>query len=143
VSAAGRARSRATTRGPRRGMTLVEVIVAIVILVGATLTMGGFVSRFAHTTSVAELRASAAEIAAERLETVKQAPAYARLEASYEGVDSALAGRPGYRRATLVERVTRADAATGGVDDYTLVTVVVTHAALSAPVRKTTVISAF
>ncbi|MFL5580632.1 MAG: hypothetical protein ACJ8AO_09670 [Gemmatimonadaceae bacterium] len=124
-------------------MTLVEVIVAIVILVGATLTMGGFVSRFAHTTSVAEVRATAAEIAAERLEAIKQAPAYATIEATYEGVDSTLAGRPGYRRATVVNRVTRRDPATGGVDDYALVTVVVTHAALAAPVRKTTVVSAF
>jgi prepilin-type N-terminal cleavage/methylation domain-containing protein len=125
----------------RRGMTLVEVIVAIVILTGATLTMGGFISRFAHTASVSGIRATAAELAADRLETVKQAPTYAALEETYRGDEATIAGHPGFRRATVISHVARSER--GGLDDYMLVTVVVTHASLGAPVKKTTIISAF
>lgn len=125
----------------RLGMTLVEVIVAIVILTGATLTMGGFVSRFAHTASVTGIRSTASELAADRLETVKQAPSYATLVADYAAEEETIAGYPGYRRATVITHVTRS--IRGGTDDYMLVTVVVSHNNLGAPVKKTTIISAF
>jgi prepilin-type N-terminal cleavage/methylation domain-containing protein len=123
---------------PRRGMTLVEVIIAIVILTGATLTMGGFVSRFAHSASLSTVRASAVELAVERLESVKQGPAYDQLEASFEREEATVAGYPGFSRSTVVSRVSRA-----GIDDYTLVTVVVRHESLPGPVKKTTIVSAF
>lgn len=124
----------------RAGMSLIEVIIAIVILSGALLSMGGFVQKFAHTVSLTDVRGVAAELAADRIETVKAATSYSAIDSLYRKTESSIPGYPKYTRQTLVQRV-----GGGATDlvDYKIITVVVSTPALKVPVKKTTIISDF
>ena len=140
---AARPRGRhARIAGARAGMTLIEVIIAIVILSGALLSMGGFVAKFANTVSMSDVRGIAAELAADRIETVKAATSYAVIDSLYRKTEGAgtIAGYPKFTRQTLVQRV-----GGGATDlvDYKIITVIVSTPALKIPVKKTTIISDF
>ncbi|MGH7620253.1 MAG: type IV pilus modification PilV family protein [Gemmatimonadaceae bacterium] len=128
---------------PRRGLSLVEVIVALAILGGVLLALGMFSTRLAQSTSAARMRMAAAQLAADRLEFAKGAPRYSAIEtltvATEYPVTSADSIR-GFTRQTWVQHVG------GGVSDtidYKTVTVQVTHAQMQGNVRKTTVIAPF
>lgn len=124
----------------RRGMTLIEVILAISLLTGALLSMGAFVASFATVTGNAAVRGEANELVADRLEEVKGALKYATLESNYAKSEAAIANHPGFARQTIITH-------TGGnpqaVYDYKTVTVIVTNPVLKKPAKKTTVISVF
>jgi prepilin-type N-terminal cleavage/methylation domain-containing protein len=133
--------SRAATR-TRDGMTLIEVMIATVILGGALMSLAGFVAKFAHTVSDADIRGVAAELAADRIETVKAATQYATIDSLYETTEGrgTIVGYPKFTRQTLVQRV-----GGGATDlvDYRIITVIVMAPPLRTPVRKTTIISDF
>ncbi len=132
------------SRSLRAGMTLIEVLVAIVILAGVLLSLGRFSGILAHTAGTARITATATQLVADRLETVKGAPRYVAIESLYvlagQGNEATVSGFPGYSRQTLVLRV-------GGLPtdtvDYKIVTVTVSHGSLSTPVRKSTVVGQF
>ena len=68
-------RPSALLRGLRKkGMTLVEVIVAMMLLVGVVLVLGGFSAKFAQASNQAHLIVLANELAATRLDAVRQQP---------------------------------------------------------------------
>lgn len=127
-------------RRPRRGLSLVEVIVALVILAGVILGLAMFSVRLAQATSTSRLRITAAQLAADRLEAIKGAPRYTAIESLYVATENAIPGYPQYTRQTWVHRVGGSLADT---IDYKIVTVQVTHAQMSGNVRKTTVIAPF
>jgi prepilin-type N-terminal cleavage/methylation domain-containing protein len=60
-------------RRPRngRGMTLIEVMIALVILTGALLGMGKFITSFSHATSDGALSSVASDLVLDRLETTR------------------------------------------------------------------------
>jgi Tfp pilus assembly protein PilV len=120
-------------------MTLIEVLAALVILTGALTGMALFVARFARTVADSGVRATASDLVAERLETVKAAARYVQIDA-FVSTESVIAGFPRYRRQTLVRHVGGQPSDT---DDYKVVTVIVTAPALRQPVKKTTVIGSF
>ena len=123
----------------RRGMTLVEVIVAVVIMSTVLLGMSVFVANFARTSNENRMRAKAGQLASQRVEEIKGAASYDSIEAKFAGTESAIAGYAGFTRSTVVKRV-------GGAaqpSDYKVVTVVVTAPRLGAPLKKTTMISSF
>lgn len=124
----------------RKGMTLVEVLVAVVLLAGVLLGMGAFSAAMARTSGTARVTASATQLVADRLEIVKTAPRYTAIESLYVALESSIPGQSGYTRKTLVRRV-------GGQPtdsiDYKIVTVEVSHAAIAKPVRKSTIIAPF
>ena len=122
-------------------MTLVEVLVAVTILGGALLWLATYVGQFARTVTDSDARARAAELAAERLETVKGATSYASMDSLYrEASPATVPGEPRFRRQTLIQRVGGGDA---DLDDYRVVTVIITSTLLERPVRRTTVVSDF
>lgn len=123
-------------RGARGGFTLIEVMIALVILTGALLSMGAFMTKFAHSTTTSTAASVASDLAVARLETVKGSGDYAALEDDYEGTTTS-PDHPGYSISTEVARVKT------GVDDYTAVTVNVTGPGVERAVKKSTVISAF
>lgn len=132
-------------RGPRRrrgGFTLVEVVIAMLILGSALLGMALFVSRMAHSSTTSRLLGTANELAADRLETIKTSTSYVTLSSDFQGTETAIPGGDygGFTRRTIIKRV-------GGSPsdsvDYTVVTVVVSNPAISDTVRKTTVIASF
>lgn len=132
-------RSVERARG-RAGMTLVEVLIAVVILGGAVLSMGGYMTQFQRAVSESNARAVGSQLAADRLELVKGWTNYLTLKATYEGTEAVLPGFPGYSRRTVITHV-------GGgardLVDYYMVTVIVTSPRLSTPVKHSTAIARF
>lgn len=124
----------------RRGLSLVEVVVALSILGGVLLALGAFSGRLSASTSKARIRIAAAQLASERLETVKSAARYSVIESLYVSTENSIAGNPGFTRRTWVSRV---GGAVTDTIDYKIVTVQVTNAQLAGNVRKTTVIAPY
>jgi prepilin-type N-terminal cleavage/methylation domain-containing protein len=123
-----------------RGMTLVEVLVALVLMAGVLLALGRFSGTLARTTGTARLLATATQLVGDRLETVKTSPRYTAVESLYVATENNLTDFPGFVRQTTVLRV-------GGLStdslDYKIVTVQVSHASMPKAVKKSTVISVF
>lgn len=124
----------------RAGMTLVEVIVAMVLLTGALLSMGAFIARYANVTGAIARRSEANELVADRLEEVKGALRYALVDSLYAKTEPTIVGHPGLTRQTLV---TRTGGAAPSLYDYKTVTVIVNGPGLKTPSKKTTIISVF
>ena len=135
---------RRTTEGSRksrrRGLTLVEVMVALVILGGVMIGLAMFSVRLAQATSRSRIRVTAAQLAADRLEAVKGAPRYTAIESLYVATESSIPLYPKYTRRTWVQRVGGGFADT---IDYKIVTVQVTHSQIAGAVRKTTTIAPY
>lgn len=121
-------------------MTLVEVLVAIVLLAGVLLAMGAFSAALARTTGATRLTATATQLVADRLETVKTAPRYTAIESLYVASEQAVPGFPGFTRRTMVTRV--GGAPTDSID-YKIITVEVANGAMPKPVRKSTIMAPF
>ena len=123
----------------RKGMTLVEVIVAMMLLVGVVLVLGGFSAKFAQASNQAHLVVLANELAATRLDAVRQQPNYAGLDTLVR-TDTVKADFSVYTVRTQMVRI--GGAVTDSVD-YKMFTVTVTHPAMRKVVTKTTAVAAF
>jgi prepilin-type N-terminal cleavage/methylation domain-containing protein len=128
------------TSRPRRGLSLVEVLVALGILGGVMLGLGMFSVRLSQATSSSRMRIAAAQLASERLEAVKGAPRYSAVESLFVATEGSIPLNAGFTRQTWVTRV-------GGrvtdTIDYKIVTVQVTNSQMPGNVRKTTVLAPF
>ena len=124
----------------RKGMTLVEVLVALTILSVVMLGLGTFTTNFARTVSEAGIKSTASDLVADRLEVVKSGSRYDLIESNFQGAESSIPGYAGFSRRTMVLHVGGAPADSV---DYKVVTVEVTAPRLTKPVRKSTVISSF
>lgn len=123
-----------------RGVTLIEVIIAMVILTVVLLGMGSFAVRFTRTVQQSDARTVAVELASQRISEVRSSPNYAGIETTYNGTEASIAGFSGYRRTTQIVR-------TGGPkptnnQDYKTVTVSVVAPGLTAPIKKTVIVAA-
>ena len=127
-------------RKPKKGMTLVEVVVAIGLLGGVLFGMSAFSLKLAQASTVARIRATASQLISDRLEQVKGAPRYTAIDTLFVNTELNASGFGGYTRQTWVSRV--GGAPTDSID-YKLVTVEVRHAKLKTPMRKTTAIPPF
>jgi len=121
------------------GMTLIEVMMAMVILAIVLVGMGKFAFNFSRTERQAEARTIAVALADQRLSLIRATPNYSGMVANFAGTEATIAGFPGYSRTTAVTH-------TGGprptyTNDYMTVTVTVTSLALSAPVSETVVVA--
>ncbi len=121
-------------------MSLVEVIVAMLILVGVLLALGRFMAMFAQASGQARLTVVADELAAQRLDAVRELPSYGSVTSLAETNKAVVSDNMTYTRTTAVKRI-----GGGATDtlDYSLVTVVVTHPSLRKSVSKTTALAAF
>jgi prepilin-type N-terminal cleavage/methylation domain-containing protein len=122
-----------------RGMTLVEIIIALTILAVVILGMGQFAFNFSRTERQSEARTIAVELADQRLAEIRASPNYSGLEVNYGASETTITGFPGYQRQTTIVH-------TGGprptyTNDYKTVTVTVTSPALATPVKKTIVVA--
>jgi prepilin-type N-terminal cleavage/methylation domain-containing protein len=122
----------------RDGFTLVEVVVALVILSTAVLGLGASTSRLATAAATAELRTLALESAEDVLAQVRLDPRYAALDTAYAGTDSDVFGIPGMTRTTTVDHVLE----TNPDVDYKKVSVIVSGPLLTAPVSRQLIIGA-
>jgi prepilin-type N-terminal cleavage/methylation domain-containing protein len=130
---------------PRRGMTLIEVLFAIVILSGVMLALSRFGTSFSQATNNAAEMAIASDLAAARVEIIKAHGVYATLVSTFDNVtetsatsaNPSMSGYDGYTRTTDVIFVQNDSL------DYAVVTVTVTSDLLAAPMTKTVAIAAF
>lgn len=130
----------ASRRPARKGFTMVEVIVASVILGAALLAMAGFTVRYQQVDAKARFLSTAQQIANERLERVRSSQPYISLDTMVT-TESSIPGFPGYGRATTITRVGGGAADTV---DYRIVTVrVTTPNGMAGVVSKTTTVGAF
>jgi prepilin-type N-terminal cleavage/methylation domain-containing protein len=123
----------------RRGMSLVEIVVALTILTGAMLGLGAFGVRFTRTMTQTRIVSTALDLATDRIEDVKLSQTYAGIDA-LAGTETAPNGMTGYKRTTIVTRV---GGVANSVVDYRIVTIDVRGPASTPSVRKTTIIASY
>jgi type II secretion system protein I len=123
-----------------RGVTLIEIIIAMVILTVVLLAMGTFAATFTRGVQQSDARTIAVNLADQRLAEVRSSPNYSGMETNYNGNEATIAGFPRYTRSTQIVR-------TGGPrptfsQDFKTVTVVVTAPGIPTPIKKTVVVAA-
>lgn len=121
----------------RDGLTLIEVLVALVLLSGVAMGMSSYAAKFIRGTADASIRSTAGDLVSDRLEQIKGYGRYGTLESTYNGTESSMPGYANFTRRTDIVRVNTT------TNDYKTITVTVTHPGLRTAVKKTTVISAF
>lgn len=123
----------------RKGVALVEAMIALTILAGAVLSASKYFTQLARGVSDERTRASAMFLIGERFEQIKTAPSYGKIDTLYVGSETNISGYAGYKRVTEVMRIGGSPADTV---DYKIITVTVTTPAIpkSVTVKKSTVI---
>lgn len=129
------------TDGPRDGFTMVEVIVALLILTVGVLGIAASAGRLHTAVSRSGSEAVAQQAAHDRLSRVLLHPRYAELDSVFSAVEDPVAGLDGYRRATDVDRVVQSVSG-GGQVDFTRITVTVEGPTIPDPVVRTAVVGA-
>jgi prepilin-type N-terminal cleavage/methylation domain-containing protein len=127
----------------RRGMTLIEVMIAIVIMSGAMIGLAKFGGQFEHTTATASDMSLASDLAVARVEQIKAFRVYTSLVATYNNVTETYTTDPVYKGFTRVTKVTHCALCPTATNDYTTVTATVSGRSLVAPISKTTIIAVF
>jgi prepilin-type N-terminal cleavage/methylation domain-containing protein len=128
-------------RGPRRGFSLVEIIVALTILTGSLLGFAMIAQRFTRSNTDVATRTLASDLATSRLEQIKGVRNYTSLVSTYNNQVETWTGTSTYNGFTRTTYATRVGPNVN--DDYVTVTVVVSGRALTPVVRRTTSIAAF
>ena len=130
----------------RPGMTIIEVMFAIVILSGVMLSLARFGQSFTRAAGNAAHLTIASDLATARIEAVRGHALYGTLVTTFNnttetsatvGANPPMTGNEGYTRTTLASRTV------SDTTDFVTVTVTVTADVLARPVAKTTIIAAF
>ena len=87
----------------RSGFTLIEVLVAMVLLGFAVLgVQASITDRFVRDIGGEDQRATAQQLAADRLMTIQNDPQYTNLTANYAGAEDSVRGFPRFQRRTFI-----------------------------------------
>ena len=125
----------------KNGFTLIEIMIAMVILVIVATTMARFAGAFSKGMSNSAIRIIAANIASDRLELVRADPRYTRLVTLYgTGAGADTTGFPGYAQMRRLTTIVRDQSGTPP-RDFTTVTVRVTAPGLRDTVAITAVVA--
>lgn len=122
----------------RNGFSLVEVMVALVILTVVLLGLGGASGTFLHTVTTSDRAEAAIQLADDRIETIRSDPNYGALDTLYNGTQTGFSGLPGYSRVTQVVHVVT----TTPPLDYRKITVTVSGPGLASPIARTISVAA-
>jgi prepilin-type N-terminal cleavage/methylation domain-containing protein len=123
-------------RTPRRGISLLEVMVALTILGTALIGMAEYGRQYARKNANSAMLNSALDLASARVERVKAERNYASMD-TLAAIETSIAGYPGFTRRTQIVQTLSAQY------NYKTVTVTVTNPAMPTPVKKTTAIARF
>ena len=128
----------------REGFTLVEVVVALLLLSVSVLGIQIVAASMLRRMATGNIQQTAIQLAEDRIDRVRLEPNYAVLD-SFARTESTLTGFPNYTRITTVTRfvdTTAAGTDTMRITDFRRFTVEVRRQALPAPVFRTLVIGA-
>ena len=120
----------------RDGFTLVEVMIAIIILGTIVLTMATSASRYLSVATKQRQRVQASAAAEGQIALVRVSPTYDSLTVRFDSTKSNTPA-PGYTRVTSVVRT-----GAGTTSDLTKVTVTITGPLLATPVKRSITIAA-
>lgn len=123
----------------RNGFSLVEVIVALVLMSIAILGLQLVAASMLQQTSASQIRLSAAQLAEDRVDLIKLEPNYANLS-NYVAVETNITGFPRYSRRTTL--VARRDSTASGITDFKRMTVAVTAPGLATPIIRNVTVGA-
>jgi prepilin-type N-terminal cleavage/methylation domain-containing protein len=130
-----------TRARPRRGFSLVEIVVALTILVVSLLGFAEISRRLLRSNTNVSTRTVASDLATSRIEQIKGSRNYSTLVATYNSQVETWTGTNAYTGFTRTTYVARTGPNT--TNDFMTVTVVVSGRQLTPPVRRTTSIAAF
>ena len=118
------------------GFTMIELMVALVILTLSVLLLNAATATFMHVVALDQRRAAAIQLVEGRIEEVQMHPDYAAIDTLYAGVESGLP--TDFTRETKIVRFGGA----GDTVDFKKVTVIVDGTGLLDPVSRTIVVAA-
>ncbi|MGH7648903.1 MAG: type IV pilus modification PilV family protein [Gemmatimonadaceae bacterium] len=122
----------------RTGFTLIEVMMALVILLGVILGVAQLTAKMVHTVATSDQQLTAVQLAEGRLEQIRLDPDYTDLETNYNATETSFPTLTGFKRVTVVTHVGGA----GKTQDYKKVTVTVTGPGVVSPVSRTVTVGA-
>lgn len=122
----------------RDGFTMAEVMIALVVLSLVLLGLAGSTGQFLHTVTVSDRRATAIELADDRIELIQSDPSYGGLDTLYQATETDFPTVPGITRTTEIVHV----GGQGQPVDYKKITVTVAGLGLLAPVARTVTVAA-
>jgi len=123
----------------RRGISLIETMIAMTMLVIIVTTFARYMARFQQGTTRATAMTVAAAVAKDRLELIRSDPRYTMLGTLYDaGAGADTSGFPGYATMRRVTDLVR-DQTGSPARDRTTITVRVTWPGMPDTVRLTTV----
>ncbi len=125
--------------GPRKGFTLVEVIVAMVLLTMVVLGSQSLAASMIRTAATSNVRMQAMQLAQDRIDLIRIDPQYDSLSNRYTATESSISGHPGFSRRTAFARVQTATSV--GTIDFLRITVDVTAPTLQGPVTRTVTVA--
>lgn len=120
----------------RRGISLLEVMVALTILATSLIGMAEYGRRYARSNANSMLLNNALDLASARVERVKAERNYTSMD-TLATTELVISGYPNYRRVTSIVQTLSSQYA------YKTVTVTITHPAMPTPVKKTTAVARF
>ncbi len=129
-----------TAPDARNGFTLVEVLLALVLLGFTVMGFQAATGEIIHYAVQSDREAVALQLVEDRLDLIRLDPTYPGLDTRYEHAGVALPDYPGLTRKTQIVRIYHEE--TTGVLDFTTITVTVSGASLREPVTRTIVVAA-
>jgi Tfp pilus assembly protein PilV len=132
-------RRRSVVQRIRRGMSLAEVMVAMLLLTTVILALGAFTARFAMANGQARLVIAANEIAGAKIDAVHTQPSYSSIDLLQDSVTVAR----DFTNFGVVTKVSHIGGNPSDSTDYRVMTVTVTHPGMKKTVMKTTAVAAF
>ncbi len=125
-------------RAERAGMTLIEVLVALVILSGSLIAMGNFMGKFAHTQRRAAIHSDALDLATDVMDSCQHDSTYAAIPGDWTKTSTISRDNATFTRATTVKQI--GGAVTSTVNYYIVTTQVVNSQLVPADTVKQSIV---
>ena len=124
--------------GRRRGFTMIEIMIALVILMIVVLGMATSTGRFIRQVSDSDLQVAAIHLADDRVQTVLMDPDYNGLDTLYAGTETGFATLNGFSRETVIQLI----GGMGQPTNHKRIVVTVTGPGLANPVKRSATVAA-
>lgn len=122
----------------RRGFTLIEIMIALVLLMVVILGMATSTGRFMRVVAESDIQQAAIQLADDRIQTVLMDPNYGGLDTAYAGTESDFEGMDGFSRVTVITQV----GGPGQSLNHKRVVVTVEGPGLSQPIKRSASVAA-